>query len=299
MIESMNLRDILRVPSGRSVDLAKIDPDSTPGLPKIKGNPKSWALAELVGISADLAALQEKLFASAKVGVSSARVLLILQAMDCGGKDGTVKKVAGAMNPEGMHIASFGKPTEQERSHDFLWRIRKALPEAGQIGVFNRSHYEDVLVVRVHGLVPERTWRGRYEKINSFEKALANDGVVIVKVMLHISKDEQAKRLEARLDDPTKWWKFNPSDIDERALWDNYQVAYADALANCNSEAAPWYVVPANHKWYRDWAVATILRDTLADMNLEYPPANFDIDTERVRLKASQSIKDEHQVNGA
>ncbi len=287
MIVPMNLRDTLRVPSGRGVDLAKMAPDSTPGLPKIKGKPKAWARAQLDEIGAELAVLQEKLFATVKTTEASTRVLMVLQAMDCGGKDGTVKKVAGTMNPQGLQIASFGKPTAEELSHDFLWRIRNALPTAGHIGVFNRSQYEDVLVARVHELVPKRTWQARYAKINKFEKELARDGFTILKVMLHISKSEQAVRLDERLHDPTKYWKYNPGDIEERAFWGDYQAAYADALSKCSTDVAPWYVVPADHKWYRDWAVATILRDTMQEMDLTYPPADFDVTTERARFHTS------------
>jgi PPK2 family polyphosphate:nucleotide phosphotransferase len=299
MIACMDLRDVLRVPSGRGIDLKEVYPQATPGLPKFKGKPKAWALAELETIGLDLAKLQEKVYATAKVGAGDSRVLLILQAMDCGGKDGAIKKVAGTMNPQGLRVAAFGPPTPEEQAHDFLWRIRQALPVPGYVGVFNRSHYEDVLVVRVHNLVPKRTWQARYNKINAFEKALATDGFRIIKVMLHISPEEQAKRLAQRLDDPTKHWKFEPGDIDERAYWHDYQAAYEEALSKCSTDYAPWYVVPADHKWYRDWAVATILRNTMADMGLDYPPADFDVDTERARLKASELIKDEHSVNAA
>ncbi len=280
----MNLRDALRVAPGSRVDLASIDPDGTPGLPDRKGADKSWARLQLDDIGDELASFQERLFASAKVGESRARVLLVLQAMDCGGKDGTVRRVAGSMNPQGLTIVGFGKPTEEEKAHDFLWRIERALPPAGQIGVFNRSHYEDVLVVRVHSLVPKRTWQARYGKINKFEADLAASGLTILKVMLHISYQEQHDRLAERLADPTKYWKYNPADLDERALWPAYQEAYADALSKTSTEMAPWYVVPANRKWYRDWAVATLLRETLADLDLRYPPAEFDITTERARL---------------
>jgi PPK2 family polyphosphate:nucleotide phosphotransferase len=280
----MNLREALRVAPGSTVDLAAIDPDGTPGLPRHKGADKSWARLQLEDIGDDLASLQERLFAGAKVGESRARVLLVLQAMDCGGKDGTVRKVAGTMNPQGLSIVGFGKPTEEEKAHDFLWRIERALPVPGQIGVFNRSHYEDVLIVRVHNLVPKRTWQARYNKINRFEADLAASGLAILKVMLHISYQEQHDRLAERLADPTKYWKFNPADLDERVLWPAYQEAYADALAKTSTEVAPWYVVPANRKWYRDWAVATLLRETLVDLDPKYPPAEFDITAERARL---------------
>jgi PPK2 family polyphosphate:nucleotide phosphotransferase len=280
---TVSLRDLLRVPLEGDFDLSTVDPDSTPGLPKAQHH-KKWARTRLLQIGADLATYQEQLFATAKTGHSRGRVLLVLQAMDCGGKDGTVKKVAGTMNPQGLSIVGFGPPTPEELAHDFLWRIRRALPVAGQIGVFNRSHYEDVLVVRVHDLVPEKEWQGRYDKINAFEQELVGIGVTIIKVMLHISPDEQHQRLDERLHDPTKYWKYNPADLDERAFWGDYQAAYTDALARCSTEDAPWYVVPANRKWYRDWAVATLLHDTLSDLGLSYPPPSFNVDAERRRL---------------
>jgi PPK2 family polyphosphate:nucleotide phosphotransferase len=286
----MSLRDKLRVPVGADFDLPSIDPDGTPGLPgkdKEKKHDKAWGRERLIEIGADLATFQEQLYATAKVGDSHDRVLLVLQAMDCGGKDGTTKRVAGTMNPAGLTIVGFGKPTPEELAHDFLWRIHKAVPEPGQIGVFNRSHYEDVLIARVHNLVPPEIWEARYDRINAFEAALNATGVTMIKVMLHISKDEQATRLGERLADPTKFWKYNPADLDERGFWDDYQHAYNVALSRCSTEAAPWYVVPANKKWYRDWAVATILHDTLADLNLAYPPANFDVAVERKRLAAA------------
>jgi PPK2 family polyphosphate:nucleotide phosphotransferase len=187
-----------------------------------------------------------------------------------------------------MHIVSFGVPTAEEREHDFLWRIRRALPAPGYVGVFNRSHYEDVLVVRVHELVHRRTWMKRYDQINRFERGLVDDGVVLLKIMLHISAEEQRTRLLTRLGDPSKHWKYNPRDVDERALWPAYQEAYADALTRCSTEHAPWYVVPADRKWYRNWAVTRLLRETLAGMKLAYPPAAFDVDAERRRLLAMQ-----------
>jgi len=282
---SVNLRETLRVTPGGRLDLDAIDPAGTPGLPGRAGKkPKRWARRELERIGADLASHQERIYANAKAGDSRQRLLLILQAMDCGGKDGTTKKVAGTMNPQGLHIVSFGKPTPEELAHDFLWRIRKELPVAGYVGVFNRSQYEDVLVARVHNLVAPDVWQARYQKINEFERELAGDGFVILKVMLHISLDEQRQRLEQRLDDPTKHWKYNRGDVDERAFWPQYQAAYEDALSFCSSEHAPWYVVPADKKWYRDWAVATLLRETLVGLGLSYPVADFDAPTERRRL---------------
>src|SRR2546423_3073528 len=278
----MELRERLRIAPGTAVDLGAIDPASTPGAPA-KAD-KKWAAAQLTDIGAALGRYQEMLYA-AKAAGSRQRLLLVLQAMDCGGKDGTVRKVAGAMNPQGLHIVAFGKPTEEERRHDFLWRIRRALPAPGFVGVFNRSHYEDVLVVRVHQVVPREEWEGRYDQINAFERELVEDGVTLVKVMLHISAEEQCERLLQRLDDPTKHWKYNPGDLDERKLWPAYQGAYADALARCSTEAAPWFVVPANRKWYRDWAVANLLRETFAQLSLEYPVGDFDVAAEKHRLR--------------
>ncbi|MEV4759077.1 PPK2 family polyphosphate kinase [Micromonospora sp. NPDC049559] len=289
------IRELLRVRGdGRGpIDLAAIDPRSTPGLPGrhvVGEDAKGWARTEVGVVGADLARQQEMLFASAKADPEfSRRVLLVLQAVDCGGKDGTIRRVAGAMNPLGLHIRAFGPPTELERRHHFLWRIRRALPEPGYVGVFNRSHYEDVLIARVESLVPERVWRGRYDEINEFERELTEGGVALVKVMLHISRGEQLERLGARLTDPTKYWKYNPADLDARARWADYQAAYAEALGRTSPPTAPWYVVPADRKWYRNWAVARLLRETFVDLGLRYPPAGFDVERERLRLASEKS----------
>jgi PPK2 family polyphosphate:nucleotide phosphotransferase len=282
------VRELLRVGPG-TVDLAAIDPRSTPGLPvtgRRKG--KQWVREQMDEMAGALARQQEMLYSGRAAGApgDARRLLLVLQAMDCGGKDGTVKHVVGAMNPLGVRIVGFGKPTEKERRHHFLWRIRRGLPEPGYVGVFNRSHYEDVLVVRVNGLVPERTWRKRYDEINRFERQLVDDGVAVVKVMLHISRDEQRQRLLERLADPTKHWKYNPGDLDARRRWDDYQQAYADALGRCSTDHAPWFVVPADRKWYRNWAVASLVRETFEQMRLDYPSANFDVEAERHRLES-------------
>ncbi|HET6534524.1 MAG TPA: PPK2 family polyphosphate kinase [Actinoplanes sp.] len=285
----MDLRDLLRV-RPEQFRLAEVDAAGTPGLPDdraVTSDPRKWAAEQVATIGADLAAYQEKLVAAAKEGTSDRRVLLVLQAMDCGGKDGTVRNVLRAMNPAGIKAISFGPPDDEERQHDFLWRIRRALPPAGYVGVFNRSHYEDVLVVRVHNLVPPDVWAQRYEQINAFESDLAQHGLAMVKVMLHISPDEQKERLLARLDDPTKWWKYNPGDVEERARWGDYQQAYQDALTRCSTEVAPWYVVPADRKWYRNWAVATLLRRTMAEVDPGYPEADFDVAEERRRVLAT------------
>ncbi|WP_238424568.1 PPK2 family polyphosphate kinase [Micromonospora parastrephiae] len=283
------MRKLLRVTA--PVDLGAIDPRSTPGLPTAERDGqhrKSWARGQVELVGDELGQQQEMLFAMAKAGSErpAHRVLLVLQAMDCGGKDGTIKRVAGAMNPLGLHIRSFGPPSAEELRHDFLWRIRRALPPAGYVGMFNRSHYEDVLIARVGSLVPEATWRARYDEINSFERELTEDGVTLVKVMLHISYAEQGERLLERLTDPRKHWKYNPSDIEARARWDDYQAAYAEALSRCGTDAAPWFVVPADRKWYRDWAVAHLLRETFDTLDLGYPPADFDVAHERERLRS-------------
>ncbi len=285
----MDLRDTLRVPPGEPFDLGAVDPSGTPGLPHLAGDKaKGWARSHLDALGVELASHQERLYAGAKTGDSRRRVLLILQAMDCGGKDGTTRRVAGTMNPQGLHIVSFGPPTGSEREHDFLWRIRAALPVPGYLGVFNRSHYEDVLIVRVHEMVPQDVWRARYGTINAFERELVDDGTTIIKVMLHISFDEQRRRLAARLADPTKHWKYNPRDVAERGFWAEYQLAYQDALSKCSTGYAPWYVVPADRKWYRDWAVASLLRETLVELRLTYPEGDFDVSTELRRLAESR-----------
>jgi PPK2 family polyphosphate:nucleotide phosphotransferase len=288
----MELRDLLRVPTtaGDTFDLASIDPAGTPGLPAEAGRTgdrKRWAKDRVAELGEHLAELQERLFAAAKTGGDRRRVLLVLQAMDCGGKDGTVKHVVGHFNPQGVRAVSFGVPTARERRHDFLWRITRALPAPGHVGVFNRSHYEDVLVPRVHRLLPRKQIVRRYERINAFERNLVVSGCTIVKVLLHISHDEQLQRLCRRLDDPTKRWKYDPSDVDERARWPAYQRAYRDAIAATSTVDAPWYVVPADRKWYRDWAVAHLLDETLTDLDPQYPEPDIDIETERARLQAA------------
>ncbi|MCX4469772.1 Polyphosphate kinase 2 (PPK2) [Micromonospora sp. MW-13] len=303
--EGGTMRGLLRVGDGFA-DLGTVDPRSTPGLPGAAGHGgdrKAWARRQVGLLGVGLGRQQEMLYAAATGAAGPdaptsapttadtglergrpGRVLLVLQAMDCGGKDGTIKRVAGAMNPLGLHIRSFGPPTAQERRHGFLWRIRRALPPPGYVGIFNRSHYEDVLIARVESLVPEATWRARYDEINAFERELTDAGVGLVKVLLHISYAEQGQRLLERLTDPAKHWKYRPSDLDSRARWDDYQAAYAEALARCDTDAAPWYVVPADRKWYRDWAVAHLLRETFDDLDLGYPAADFDVAAERRRL---------------
>ena len=200
-----------------------------------------------------------------------------------------MRHVVGAVDPQGIDLTAFKQPTAEELAHPFLWRIRRALPRPGQIGVFDRSHYEDVLVVRVHELVPPRTWKRRYATINRFERDVVDDGTTIVKVMLHISREEQRERLLERLDRPDKRWKFNPRDIDERARWDDYQEAYAEALARCSTDVAPWFVVPADRKWYSRWAVFRLLLEHLEELNPQWPAADFDVAAERQRLLTEAS----------
>jgi PPK2 family polyphosphate:nucleotide phosphotransferase len=266
---------------GRGDDLAAIRPGDTSTAP----GGREDTLAATESLSGELSTLQEQLYAEG-VGGGQRSLLLLLQGMDTSGKDGTVRRVVGAMNPAGVRITSFKKPTAEELQHDFLWRIDRALPSPGDIAVFNRSQYEDVLVVRVHDLVPEGEWSGRYDKINEFERRIVDGGCHLVKVMLHISKAEQKKRLGERLEDPAKHWKYNAGDLSERAFWDDYQAAYQDALARCSTPAAPWYVVPADHKWYRDWVVTNLLLHALREMSPRFPPAAFDV-AEQKRLLAA------------
>jgi PPK2 family polyphosphate:nucleotide phosphotransferase len=287
MIVPTPVGDLFRIELGSGpVDLSARDPRATPGIGGGSGGGKPAARAASEELGQELADLQERLYARGRTG-GTRRVLLVLQGMDTSGKGGAVKHVAGAMNPAGLRITGFGAPTEQERAHDFLWRIEKALPPPGFIGVFDRSHYEDVLIVRVHDLVPPAQWQARYDRINDWEAGLVEQGVVILKVMLHLSADKQKKRLLARLDDPTKHWKVNPGDIDERAHWPAYERAYEVALERCSTPAAAWYVVPADRKWYRNWAVSQLLLETLQGMDLQWPRPVLDLDGMRAALQGS------------
>jgi PPK2 family polyphosphate:nucleotide phosphotransferase len=271
----------LRLPPG-PVDLTAIDSGATSGAEDLG---KKDGQAALAALGDGLADLQERLYAEGAADVGRGRsVLLVLQGMDTSGKGGTLRHTVGLVDPQGVRITSFKKPTEEELSHDFLWRIRKAVPPKGVIGVFDRSHYEDVLIVRVHQLVPAEEVERRYDAINAFEAELANSGVTILKCMLHISPDMQRERLLARLDDPTKHWKFNPGDIDERAHWASYRDAYEIALERTNTEVAPWYVVPSDHKWYRNLAIGMLLHETLTHLNPQWPSADFDVEEQRQRL---------------
>jgi len=272
------LADQLRV--GAGVRLADIDPRSTPGF---AGSKEEGAAALSVG-AVRLSDLQERLFAASKGG-DTRSMLLVVQGMDTAGKGGIMRHVVGSVDPQGVDITSFKAPTEEEKKHDFLWRIRNALPGPGMIGVFDRSHYEDVLVVRVRGLAPRAAWSRRYTTINRFEEGLAASGTTILKCFLHISFDAWRERQLARLDDPSKHWKFNPGDIDDGALWDDYLVAYNDALTRCNTDAAPWHVIPADRKWHRNLAVTRLLVEHLEAMDLAWPKATFDVNEERARVE--------------
>ena len=247
---------------GKRVDLGAIDPASAAGSPG-----KERATAAFDGFHDRLFDLQERLWAERRQSL-----LLVLQAIDAGGKDGTMKHLFRGLNPAGARAVSFQAPNEAELAHDFLWRIHRHTPGKGEVVVFNRSHYEDVLVVRVRQFVPEDVWRPRYRLIRDFEDNLAAAGTAVVKIFLHISKEEQAERFRARIDDPTKRWKFRVADLEERAHWDAYQKAFAEAIEETSTATCPWYVVPADRKWYRNWAVSKIVIETLEEMNPQYPP---------------------------
>jgi PPK2 family polyphosphate:nucleotide phosphotransferase len=274
----VEVADLLRV--GASFDLAAVEPDSTPGFTGAKADGEK-ALADGAD---ELSALQERLFAASRGGGDARNVLLVLQGMDTSGKGGIMRHVVGAADPQGVQHHAFKAPTKEERAHDFLWRIRKALPGPGMLGVFDRSHYEDVLIVRVHNLVPKSVWSRRYATINRFEQGLVTKGTSIVKVMLHVSPQEQLTRLAARLDRPDKYWKYNPGDLEEHGFWSQYQEAYQVALTRTSAAEAPWYVVPANRKWYARWAVQHLLLGALRDLDPQWPPAAFDVEAEKARL---------------
>jgi PPK2 family polyphosphate:nucleotide phosphotransferase len=257
-----------RIEPGTKVDLSKLDPNDTSGF---KGD-KADAQAEIAKLVHKLEGLQEILYAEHKH-----KILIVLQAMDTAGKDGTVRHVFSGVNPSGVYVASFKQPTPEELAHDYLWRIHKMVPGEGEMVIFNRSHYEDVLIVRVHGLVPAKVWKQRYDQINAFEKYLNQNGITILKFYLHIDKDEQKERLQARLDDPSKHWKFQLGDLAERKLWPDYMEAYQDVLNLTSTDWAPWYVVPANHKWYRDLVISNALVQTLEDLKMEYPQDSEDL----------------------
>lgn len=272
--------DLLRLPTG-PVDLKAMATNATQGF---RGAGKTDAKTAMGHLGPCLADLQEQLYAEGHTG-GRRSLLLVLQGMDTAGKGATVEHVLGLVNPMGVQYHGFKKPTLEEREHHFLWRVKRQLPSPGMIGVFDRSHYEDVGVVRVHQLVPPEIWSRRYGIINRFEENLVASDTRVVKCFLHISREEQKRRLIARLDDPTKRWKYNPADVDERAYWADYQRVYSDALKKCNTEAAPWYVVPADRRWYRNWAITKILIEQLKEMALTWPtPEDWNLEAERARL---------------
>ena len=267
----IDLRDALRVKPGQRVRLAGMDAGAEHGWTK------ETAAPELDRQLDRLTDLQDRLWAEAKRSV-----LVVLQGIDAAGKDGTIKKVMTAFNPQGCPVTSFKVPSTEELAHDYLWRVHKAVPRKGEIGIFNRSHYEEVLIVRVHELVPRSVWSRRYEEINAFERHLVDNGTVVIKFFLSIDKDEQRERFQARYDDPTKRWKFSMGDLAERARWDDYQAAFDEALTRTSTEHAPWYVIPADRKWFRNLAVASILADTIAELKPRYPAVAEDVPADLV-----------------
>jgi PPK2 family polyphosphate:nucleotide phosphotransferase len=276
-VAKQRIRNLLQArPNDGRFRMADIDPDSTPGL-----KTRKRITRDLKKHRAKLFSLQERLYAEHKRSV-----LIVLQGMDTSGKDGTVTHVIGGMNPQGVSITAFKQPTPEERRHGFLWRIRQRLPDQGQIGIFNRSHYEDVLIARVHALAKPAIIERRYGVINRFEKELVRGGTKVIKVCLHISYDEQRRRLLERLRDPDKNWKFKETDIDERAFWDDYMSAYSIAITQCSNQWAPWYVIPADDKDYRNWAISRLLIEVMEEMNPQYPHPKLDIPRLVKRLQA-------------
>jgi PPK2 family polyphosphate:nucleotide phosphotransferase len=269
----VRLAEELRVRPGRKIDLADYPTDVTPGFRQ-----KPDVDTILRETAAKMADLQYLMFAENKRAL-----LIVLQAMDTGGKDGTIRHVMTGLNPAGVQVTSFKVPSDDELRHDFLWRIHRAVPAKGDFGIFNRSHYEDVIVVRVHDLVPRPVWKARYDQINAFERHLVDNNVTILKFFLHISKEAQRERLQARIDDKTKNWKLSLGDFAERKHWDEYQEAYADALSRCSTDWAPWYIIPADKKWFRNLAVAEIMLETLESMKMKYPKPTIDPSTIKLR----------------
>jgi PPK2 family polyphosphate:nucleotide phosphotransferase len=261
--------DRWRVRPTKKLDLNAVDTRSAAGAP----GKKEQTRAAAAGLIPAIAGLQEHLWAEQRQSL-----LLVLQAMDAGGKDGAIEHVFTGVNPQGFRIANFRAPSEVELSYDFLWRVHHVVPRRGEIGIFNRSHYEDVVAVRVRKLAPEDVWRPRFEHIREFEALLQSAGTTVVKCFLHISKEEQAARLQARLDDPDKRWKFRRGDLDDRALWDDYMAAYAEAISQTSTRQAPWYVIPADRKWYRNWALSNIVLDALKRMDPQFPEPEDDLD---------------------
>lgn len=277
------LVQMLRWKRGATFDA--IDPSSKPGF----GGNKLEGKAARAADSEVLSDLQERLYANSKIGTERS-MLLVIQGRDTAGKGGIVNHVAGVLSPHGVSIASFGEPTEEEKRHHYLWRIKQKLPKHGQIGVFDRSHYEDILAVRMHNLAPESVWRGRYEEVRQFERDLVKSGTAVVKIMLAVSQEEQYERLKDRLRREDKLWKYSPSDIDDRLRWFEYSQAFSDVMDETDANITPWYVVPADRKWYARWAVTRIAIHHLLGMNLAWPPAQFDVEEERARLEAARVV---------
>jgi PPK2 family polyphosphate:nucleotide phosphotransferase len=265
----MNILKKYSVAPGTQVDLRDYDPNDTGPF-----RDRDAALADLEKDRLKLIQLQERLYAEKKRSL-----LLVLQGIDTSGKDGTIRHVMSGVNPQGVQVNSFEVPTTEDLAHDYLWRVHKAAPARGRIGIFNRSHYEDVLVVRVHELVPRKVWQARYEQINHFERMLTENGTTVLKCFLYIDKDQQKQRLQERLDDPQKHWKFQKGDLTERTFWDDYMQAYQDVLSKCSTALAPWIVVPANRKWYRNFIVMRAVVEALEKMNPQYPPPAPGLDT--------------------
>jgi len=266
-----------RVAPGGTVRLRDLDPSYKGGYNK------RHAVEKVEELRQKMSDLQQRLFAERKRSL-----LIVLQALDAGGKDGVIKHVIGSMSPDGCHVANFKEPTPQELAHDFLWRVEAQTPARGEIAIFNRSHYEDVLIVRVHNLVPKSVWSQRYEQINDFERRLKQNGTRILKFFLHISEEEQLDRFEQRLDNPAKRWKISEADYTEREYWDDYLRAYEDAFARCNSNDSPWFVIPADHKWYRDLAVSEIIVSEMESMNFQVPKPTIDIEATRHKYHAAK-----------
>ena len=264
---STNFTKELEVKPGTKIRLPKYDPEDTLGWHK--GHKMEASLRKAIE---RIDELQYRLYAERKRAL-----LVVLQGLDAAGKDGTVRHVMSGINPQGCKVTSFKVPTSEEAAHDFLWRVHKAVPERGDIGIFNRSHYEDVLVVRVHKLVPKEVWSLRYDQINNFESMLGENGVKVLKFFLHISKEEQKKRLLARIDDPDHQWKISEADLHERKFWDDYTNAYEDAIRKCCTKEAPWFIIPANKKWFRDLAISHIIAETLEKMDPKFPAPTVDI----------------------
>lgn len=275
----------MRCPSG-PIDVERdFDPGAITGFP---GRGKGDVARLYEAMTPRLDDMQERLYASSRTPTGQpASVLVVLQGMDTAGKSGAIRNVIGMVDPQGVHIHAFKQPTPEELRHDFLWRVREALPEPGMIGIFDRSQYEDVLIGRVNQLAPAEEIEARYGLINQFERNLSDMGMRVVKFFLNVSHTEQRKRLLARLDDPRKYWKYSADDLSVRAKWDQYMQAYAIMLQRCNQDDAPWHVIASDHKWYRNWAIAQILSEVLAGMNLTWPPASFDVAEERAKVRAS------------